>query len=103
VSHYTHTDPYPSETQHNITQYREKCLKRGDVGCANRMRSVRQMLRALPFVANIRPNLVLLFRTDFRSIRRSEIRMNIKVDLHTLNRRRRRFYLRRTCHVYQGL
>jgi hypothetical protein len=34
VSHYTHTDPYPSKTQHNITQYREKCLKRGDVGSA---------------------------------------------------------------------
>jgi hypothetical protein len=34
VSHYTHTDPYPSKTQHNITQYREKCLKNGDVGCA---------------------------------------------------------------------
>jgi hypothetical protein len=34
VYHYTHTDPYPSQTQHNITQYREKCLKRGDVGCA---------------------------------------------------------------------
>jgi hypothetical protein len=33
VSHFTHTDPYPSKTQHNITQYREKCLKRGDVGC----------------------------------------------------------------------
>jgi hypothetical protein len=34
VSHYNHTDPYPSKTQHNITQYREKCLKREDVGCA---------------------------------------------------------------------
>jgi hypothetical protein len=34
VSHYTHTDPYLSKTQHNINQYREKYLKRGDVGCA---------------------------------------------------------------------
>jgi hypothetical protein len=34
VSHYTHTDTYPSETQHNINQYREKCLTRGGVGCA---------------------------------------------------------------------
>jgi hypothetical protein len=34
VYYYTHTDPYPSKTQHNITQYREKCRKRGDVGCA---------------------------------------------------------------------
>jgi len=34
VSHYTHTDPYPSKTQQNTTQYREKCLKREDAGCA---------------------------------------------------------------------
>jgi hypothetical protein len=34
VSHYTHTDPYPFKTQHTITQYRGKCLKRRDVGCA---------------------------------------------------------------------
>jgi hypothetical protein len=34
MSHYTHTDPYPSKTQHNTTQDREKHLKRGDVGCA---------------------------------------------------------------------
>jgi hypothetical protein len=34
VSHYTQTDTWPSKTQHNITQYREKCLKRGDVGCS---------------------------------------------------------------------
>jgi hypothetical protein len=27
VSHYTHSDPYPSKTQHNITQYREIVLK----------------------------------------------------------------------------
>jgi hypothetical protein len=33
VSHYTHSDTYPFKTQHNITQYREKCLKRGDIGC----------------------------------------------------------------------
>jgi hypothetical protein len=31
---YTYTDPQPSKTQHNITQYREKCLKRKDAGCA---------------------------------------------------------------------
>jgi hypothetical protein len=34
VSHYTHTDPYPSKIQHNITEYREKYLKTGDVGFA---------------------------------------------------------------------
>jgi hypothetical protein len=34
VPHYTHTDPHPFKTQQTITQYREECLKRGDVGCA---------------------------------------------------------------------
>jgi len=33
VFHYTNTDPYPFK-KHHITQYREKCLKRGNVGCA---------------------------------------------------------------------
>jgi hypothetical protein len=67
------------------------------------MRSVHRMLRTMSFLANIRPNLALLFRTGFRSIRRSEIHMNMKVDLDALNRRRRRFYLRRKCHIYQRL
>jgi len=35
VCHYAHIDPYPFKTKHNIIQYREKCLKRGDVtACA---------------------------------------------------------------------
>jgi hypothetical protein len=67
------------------------------------MRSVHRTLRAPSFLANIRPNLALLFRTGFRSIRRSENHMNIKVDLDALNRGWRHFYVRRTCHIYQGL
>jgi hypothetical protein len=67
------------------------------------MRSVHRKLRALSFVANIRLNLALLFRTGFRSIWRSEIHMNIKDELGALIRRRRRFYLRHTFHTYQGL
>jgi hypothetical protein len=84
VSHYTHTEPHLSKTQHNITQYREKCLKKGDVS----MRSVHRTLRASSFLANIRLKLALLFRTGFRSIRRGEIHMNIEVNLDALNRRR---------------
>jgi hypothetical protein len=67
------------------------------------MRSVQRTLRAPSFLAIISPKLALLCRTGFRPIRRSEIHMNIKVDLDALNRRRRRFYLRRTYHIYQGL
>jgi hypothetical protein len=36
------------------------------------MRSVHRMLRASSFLANIRPDLALLFRTSFRLIRRNE-------------------------------
>jgi hypothetical protein len=86
VSHSTYTDPYPLKTQHNITQYREKCLKRGDVGCAKPHVQLHRTLRTPSFLANIRPNLALLFRTGFKSVRRSEMHMNIKVDLDALNR-----------------
>jgi hypothetical protein len=98
VSHYTHTDTHPFKTQHNITQYREKFLKRGDVGCAKPHAQCTSNVKGMLF-----PKLILLFRTGFRSIRRSEIHMNIKLDLDAQNRRRRRFYLRCTCHIYQGL
>jgi hypothetical protein len=54
------------------------------------MRSVERTSRAPHFLANyIRPNLALLLRTGFRSIRRSEIHMNTKVDIDGLNRRQR--------------
>jgi hypothetical protein len=102
VSHFTHTDPYPSKTQHNITHYREMCLKR-DVGCAKPHAQCTTNVKGSILLANIRPNLALLLRTGFRSIRRSETHRNIKVDIDALNRRRRRYYLRRMCHIYQGL
>jgi hypothetical protein len=44
VSHYTHTDPYLSKTQHNINQYRQKCLKRGDVEPTKRIHRISQTL-----------------------------------------------------------
>jgi hypothetical protein len=69
----------------------------------NRMRNVHRKLRAPFLLANTRPNLALQFRKGFSSMRRTEIHMNIKADLDALNKRRRRFYLRRTCHIYQGL
>jgi hypothetical protein len=41
---------------------------------------VQRTLRTPPFLANIGPNLELLFRTGFESIRRSVTHTNIKVD-----------------------
>jgi hypothetical protein len=67
------------------------------------MRSVHRTIRAPSFLANIRLKLALLFRIGFRSMRRSEIHVNIKVNLVALNRRRRRFCVRHTIyHIYQG-
>jgi len=68
----------------------------------NRMRSVHRTFRALNFLTNVRPSPALLGRTRFRSIRRSEIYMNIKVDLHGPNRHWRRFCVWRILlHIYQ--
>jgi len=48
-------------------------------------------------------NLAVLFRTRFTTLWRSEIRINLKIDADTLNRRWRRFCVRRTVyHIYQG-
>jgi hypothetical protein len=63
------------------------------------MRSVHRTLWAPSFLANTLPNLALLFRTGFRSIRRSEIHTNIKDDLDALNRCRRLFYLWHTSYL----
>jgi hypothetical protein len=94
VSHFTHTDPYPSKTQPNITQYRETCLKR-EVRCTKPHAQCTANVNGTVLLANIRPNLALLLRTCFRSIRRREIHRNIEVDIDALNRRRLRYYLRR--------
>jgi hypothetical protein len=48
-------------------------------------------------------NPAVLFRTRFTTLWRSEIRTNLKIDAEALNRRRRRFCVRRTIyHIYQG-
>jgi hypothetical protein len=102
VSHYNHTQTHPklNKIQPGIEK---SVLKEEMQDEQRRMRSVHRTLRSPSFLANIRPKVALLFRKGFKSKRRSEIHMNIKVDPDALNRRRSRFYLRCTCHIYQGL
>jgi len=48
-------------------------------------------------------NRTVLLRTRFTTLRRSEIYINLKIDTDALNRRRRRFCIRRKIyHIYQG-
>jgi hypothetical protein len=45
----------------------------------------------------------VLLRTRFTTLRRSEIHLTLKIDADALNRRRRRFGVRRKIyHIYQG-
>jgi hypothetical protein len=49
------------------------------------------------------PNRIVLLRIRFVTLWRSEIHINLKIDADALNRRRRRFSVRRTiCHIYQA-
>jgi hypothetical protein len=48
-------------------------------------------------------NRAFLLQTRFATLWRSEIHKNLKIDADALNRRRRRFYVRRTTYrIYQG-
>jgi hypothetical protein len=48
-------------------------------------------------------NRAVLLRTRFTTLWRSEIHINLKIDADALNRRRRRFCVRRTTyHIYKG-
>jgi hypothetical protein len=67
------------------------------------MRSVRQTLRGPSVLPKTQRNHAVLLRKRFTTLRRCEIHINLKIDADALNRRRRRFCVRRTVyHIYQG-
>jgi hypothetical protein len=67
------------------------------------MRSISRNLRGPSVLPKKQPNHAFLLRIRFRTLWRSEIRVNLKIDAGALNRRRRRFSVRRTvCDIYQG-
>jgi hypothetical protein len=60
------------------------------------MRSVRRTFRGLSVLPKTQRNDAILLGTRFTTLRRSGIHMNLKIDADALNRRRRRFCVRRT-------
>jgi hypothetical protein len=67
------------------------------------MRGVRLAFRGLSLLAKTQRNRSFLLRTLFTTLWKSEIHINLKIDAEALNRRRRRFRVRRTIHhVYLG-
>jgi hypothetical protein len=67
------------------------------------MRSIRRTLRGQSVISKTQWNRAVLLRTRFTELRRSEIYINLKIDADALNRRWRRFCVRRTVyHIYQG-
>jgi hypothetical protein len=67
------------------------------------MRSIRQNLRRPFFQPKTQRNRAVLLRTLFTTLWRSEIRINLKIDADALNRRPRRYYIRRPIYrIYQG-
>jgi hypothetical protein len=67
------------------------------------MRSIRRTLKGASVLRKTQRNHVIVLRTLFRTLWRSEIRINLKIDADAPNRRRRRFCVRRTIyHIHQG-
>jgi hypothetical protein len=67
------------------------------------MRSISRTLRGVSVLPKTQRNRAVLLRTQFRTLWRSGIHINLKIDADALNRRRRRFSFRRTIyHIYQG-
>jgi hypothetical protein len=67
------------------------------------MRSRRRTLREPSLLSKTQQNHAVLLGTRFTTLWRSEIRIKLKIDADALNRRWRRFCIRRTvCPIYQG-
>jgi len=67
------------------------------------MRSIRRTLRGPSVLPKTQRNHTAISQTRFKTLWRSEILINLKIDADALNRRRRRLYVRPTVyHIYQG-
>jgi hypothetical protein len=67
------------------------------------MHGIRRTLRGPSVLPKTQRNHDVLFRTRFTTLWGSEIQINLNIDADALNRRRRRFCVRRTIyHIYQG-
>jgi len=69
----------------------------------NHMRRLRRSFRGSSVVPKTQRNQAVVLLTRFATLWRCEIHINLKIDADALNRRRRRFCVRRTiCRMYQG-
>jgi hypothetical protein len=67
------------------------------------MRSTHRTLRKPSLLLKTQRNRAVLLRTRFKTLCRSEIYINLKIDADALNRRRRLFCVRSTMyHIYPG-
>jgi hypothetical protein len=67
------------------------------------MRSIRRTLRRPSLIPKTKRNRAVLLRTRSKTLWRSQVHINLKIDADALNRRRRRFCVRRKMyHTYQG-
>jgi len=67
------------------------------------MRSIRRKLKGSSVLPKTQRNRAVLFLTRFRTLLRSEIHINLKIDAEALNRRRCRYCIWRTIyHIYQA-
>jgi hypothetical protein len=67
------------------------------------MRSIHRTLRRPALLPKTQRNRAVLLRTRYKTLWRSEIHTNLKIDADALNRRQRRFCVRRTMyHIYPG-
>jgi len=67
------------------------------------MRSIYQTLIGPSVLPKTQRNHAVLLRTRLKTLWRNKIYINLKIDADALNRRRRRFCVRRTVyHIYQG-
>jgi hypothetical protein len=92
--------PMPCQNQRRIWSYTGRFHV---VKMRESMRSIHRKLRGPSLPPKTQLNRIVLFRTRFRTIWRSEIHISLKVDSDALNRCRRLFLLLCTIHyIRQG-
>jgi hypothetical protein len=65
------------------------------------MRRTRRTFRRPSLLPKTKRNRGVVLQKRFKTLWRSEIHINLKIDADAMNRRRRRLFVRRTvCHIY---
>jgi hypothetical protein len=90
------------ESRSSITNTFHNVVEKWNPYQSKNPRIVRRTFRGLSVLPKKKNNAILL-GTRFTTLWRSEIHINLKIDADALNRRRRRFCVRRSIyHIYHG-